>query len=180
MAPVSTMLLHFLDNGGQMPPFPPQRSGHVRYCIAHVTLSCDAAPPASLRARSKADRSCFRLCRAVLMPVPDSALFTERPPGKVLTHICWPSYMNAVVSNTDSEIGTPPTVRAVFGTMTVPNLLDAAATRESLQYFLNAGFDEVDTSSLYEKSGTEATLGAFVLSCGSWPYSLLDVDTQQC
>lgn len=62
--------------------------------------------------------------------------------------------------------------------MAVPNLLDAAATRESLQYFLDAGFDEVDTSILYEKSGTEATLGVHVLSFSRWPYFLLDVHTQ--
>ncbi len=67
--------------------------------------------------------------------------------------------------NTDSRIGAPPTVQAVFGTMSVPNLLDAAATRESMEYFLNAGFDEVDTSILYEKAGTEETLGARKLSC---------------
>lgn len=56
--------------------------------------------------------------------------------------------------------------------MSVPNLLDAAATRECLEYFLNTGFNEVDTSILYEKAGTEATLGA-CLCCES--YSALDI-----
>eukprot|EP00903_Cladosiphon_okamuranus_P014597 g13537.t1 len=64
----------------------------------------------------------------------------------------------------DSRMGAPLPVRAVFGTMSVPNLLDGAATRESLAYFLNAGFDEIDTAILYEKAGTEATLGKIGMS----------------
>lgn len=79
----------------------------------------------------------------------------------------------AIVFNTDHR-----TVRAVFGTMCVPNLLGAAATRESMEYFLNAGFDEVDTSILYEKARTEATLGANVLSCSHF-FILLDQHSTQ-
>lgn len=60
--------------------------------------------------------------------------------------------------------------------MTIPNLLDATAARESLEYFLKAGFDEVDTSILYEKVGTEATLGAYVLCLSAWRYLLLVLD----
>eukprot|EP00752_Nemacystus_decipiens_P002716 g2536.t1 len=50
-------------------------------------------------------------------------------------------------------------IPAVLGTMSIPDPLDAIAAQEALDYFLAAGFDEIDTAILYQGGATEATLG---------------------
>ena len=52
-------------------------------------------------------------------------------------------------------------IPAVLGTMSIPDPLDAVAAQEALDYFLAAGFDEIDTAILYQGGATEATLGTF-------------------
>lgn len=47
----------------------------------------------------------------------------------------------------------------MLGTMSIPDPLDTAAARESLDYFAAAGFDEIDTAPLYQAGLTERTLG---------------------
>lgn len=59
--------------------------------------------------------------------------------------------------------GTPqnasPKIRAVLGTMSIPDPLDVEPAREALEYFLAAGFDQIDTAILYQAGATEASLG---------------------
>lgn len=52
-----------------------------------------------------------------------------------------------------------PRVSTVLGTMTIPNPLGKDATREALDYFLAAGYDEIDTALIYQEGKTEVTLG---------------------
>lgn len=47
----------------------------------------------------------------------------------------------------------------MFGTMSIPDPLDAAAAREALDYFFAAGFDKIDTAIIYQGGTTETTLG---------------------
>lgn len=56
---------------------------------------------------------------------------------------------------------TEKTVRvsAVLGTMSIPGQLDIAGARESLEYFLDAGFDMVDSAIIYQGGKTEMALG---------------------
>lgn len=74
-----------------------------------------------------------------------------------------PNVRNAASCNhTETpKVGAPPTVRAVFGTMSIPDPLKPDAARESLEYFLAAGFDEIDTAILYQEGATEETLGIY-------------------
>lgn len=51
-------------------------------------------------------------------------------------------------------------IPAVFGTMSIPEPLGAADAKEALEYFLAAGFNEIDTAILYQDGKTEETLGA--------------------
>ncbi|CAM9475110.1 unnamed protein product, partial [Sphacelaria rigidula] len=50
-------------------------------------------------------------------------------------------------------------VSAVLGTMSIPGQLDIAGARESLEYFLDAGFDMVDSAIIYQGGKTEMALG---------------------
>lgn len=59
-------------------------------------------------------------------------------------------------------------IPAVLGTVTTPNPLDVSTTKEALEYFRAAGFDEVDTALLYQVGQTEATLGAPTATCSSF------------
>lgn len=43
--------------------------------------------------------------------------------------------------------------------MSIPSPLGAAATREALDYFLAAGFDQIDTAIMYQGGKSESTLG---------------------
>ena len=43
--------------------------------------------------------------------------------------------------------------------MSIPNPLDEGATREALQYFSAAGFEEIDTAIMYQGGKSETTLG---------------------
>lgn len=47
--------------------------------------------------------------------------------------------------------------------MSIPNPLDAPATREALDYFAAAGFDEVDTAIMYQGGNSERSLGEGLL-----------------
>lgn len=60
---------------------------------------------------------------------------------------------------------SPNGVSAVFGTMSIPDPLDAAAAREALDYFFAAGFDKIDTAIIYQGGATEATLGKCKPGC---------------
>lgn len=50
-------------------------------------------------------------------------------------------------------------IPAIFGSMSVPEPLNAVAAREALDYFLSAGFDQIDSAILYQEGRTDATLG---------------------
>ncbi|CAM9765046.1 unnamed protein product [Ascophyllum nodosum] len=69
------------------------------------------------------------------------------------------STAHATVERTAKDATTPAKVTTVLGTMSIPNPLNAAATREALDYFKAAGFDEVDTATMYQGGLTESTLG---------------------
>lgn len=43
--------------------------------------------------------------------------------------------------------------------MSIPNPLDEASTREAVNYFRAAGFDQVDTAIMYQGGKSEVTLG---------------------
>lgn len=47
----------------------------------------------------------------------------------------------------------------VLGTMSIPNPLDAPATREALDYFAKAGFKDIDTAIMYQGGKSEGALG---------------------
>lgn len=47
--------------------------------------------------------------------------------------------------------------------MSIPGQLDMAGARESLEYFLAAGFDRIDSAILYQGGKTEITLGEYNL-----------------
>ena len=64
-----------------------------------------------------------------------------------------------ITARIDDPSATPAKVTTVLGTMSIPNPLNAAATREALDYFKAAGFDEVDTATMYQGGLTESTLG---------------------
>lgn len=43
--------------------------------------------------------------------------------------------------------------------MSIPNPLDEKSTREALEYFRAAGFDQIDTAIMYQGGKSEVTLG---------------------
>ncbi len=55
----------------------------------------------------------------------------------------------------------------VLGTMSIPNPLDAPATREALDYFAEAGFKDIDTAIMYQGGKSEGALGERVGWCRS-------------
>lgn len=61
--------------------------------------------------------------------------------------------------NDAPEVKMSRRVSAVLGTMSIPNPLDASNAREAMNYFLAAGYDEIDTAILYQDGKTEMTLG---------------------
>lgn len=50
-------------------------------------------------------------------------------------------------------------VATVLGTMSIPNPLDVPATREALDYFAKAGFEDIDTAIMYQGGKSEGALG---------------------
>eukprot|EP00903_Cladosiphon_okamuranus_P012448 g11659.t1 len=50
-------------------------------------------------------------------------------------------------------------VATVLGTMSIPNPLDVSATREALDYFAKAGFEDIDTAIMYQGGKSESALG---------------------
>lgn len=68
----------------------------------------------------------------------------------------------SITSNTAPARSTAEkglSIPAVLGANTIPEPLDKAAAQEALEYFLAAGFDEIDTAILYQAGATAATLG---------------------
>ncbi|CAN0046946.1 unnamed protein product [Pylaiella littoralis] len=66
-------------------------------------------------------------------------------------------------------------VATVLGTMSIPVPLNAASTREALNYFSAAGFDEIDTAIMYqggksEKALGDAGMGAFRMATKANPW----------
>lgn len=59
--------------------------------------------------------------------------------------------------------------------MSIPNPLDEGATRQALQYFSAAGFEEIDTAIMYQGGKSETTLGdvgmeTFRVACKANPW----------
>lgn len=68
---------------------------------------------------------------------------------------------------------SPARVATVLGTMSIPVPLDAAATREALDYFAAAGFDEIDTAIMYQGGKSENALGESSLVGGAFAAAAL-------
>lgn len=67
---------------------------------------------------------------------------------------------SSVAAASSSQTGAAAArVATVLGTMSIPVPLAAPATREALDYFAAAGFDEIDTAIMYQGGNSEKTLG---------------------
>ncbi|CAN0549815.1 unnamed protein product, partial [Laminaria digitata] len=63
------------------------------------------------------------------------------------------------IAGSKLNASSPKKIPAIFGSMSMPDPMGAEAAREALEYFLSAGFDQIDTAILYQAGATEATLG---------------------
>lgn len=65
------------------------------------------------------------------------------------------------LNRVDPAAASAPAARVatVLGTMSIPNPLDVSATREALDYFAKAGFEDIDTAIMYQGGKSEGALG---------------------
>ena len=92
-------------------------------------------------------------------------ILTTHDVSNIQAHLC-ASFVARLNCVSAADASAPAArVATVLGTMSIPNPLDVPATREALDYFTKAGFEEIDTAIMYQGGKSEGALGERELCC---------------